>query len=383
MCGINAIYNYDHAPLNILDMIISLQSRGTDATGISYLEGKNLNILKRAVTPEEFKKLYLESLKNTDAKICIGHNRLPSSNHADKKKDTEAHPFISEDGSFAVIHNGTLPSHMYVRALLKKLGHNMSSGVDSEIFVHILEELLKRYPRDQAVKEFYALSEGNIIILFKDGTLYGLPDSAFVLAKIKPSTYLISSEFCGIKKFFENNKILENPNDIFLYLPDDDSSCIVKITPKRAYLYGNWEEIKYREGSWIFNKVVMCDFCQDRGPCEKILIDGVERDRCLKCYRAGNTKLKKSVASSTSTMYSRYRPPSKETLPETKDFYPTGLETRGICSECHSIVNIKDLIFCSRCNKFYCMKCIPNHSCRQNKKDEDWDLKYFLGVEED
>lgn len=45
------------------------------------------------------------------------------------------------------------------------LGHKFSSGVDSEVFVHMLEELIRIHKdRYKAVVEFFKRCRGNVLV---------------------------------------------------------------------------------------------------------------------------------------------------------------------------------------------------------------------------
>ena len=119
--------------------------------------------------PEEFLKKHVK-LENCN--ILIGHNRAASTNTSEKEKDSEAHPFCSEDGSFCIVHNGHIHWYKELRNYLMIKGHKFESGVDSEVIVHILEDLLKQYDRKESIFRLYQMMEGeNILILFKDGPI--------------------------------------------------------------------------------------------------------------------------------------------------------------------------------------------------------------------
>jgi hypothetical protein len=376
MCGICCLYGIKNAPLKILDIIVAQQSRGTDASGVAYIESGKIIVLKKAIPPLKFRMEVTRDLSKVDSDISIGHNRSASTNIVDREEDKEAHPFLSENGNFALVHNGTFTSYKYVGKLLDSLGHNRESGADTEIFVHILEELLKKYPREKAIEKFYPLSDGNMIILFKDGTLYGIPESSFVLVKIDRS-FIIASEFDGVREFLKSPNFKDS--SMTLYIPEESSS-LVKIWREKgetkAELYGEWNEAKVKEGGWVFNRIISCDFCgTNHLPCEKVKIGNLEKDRCIECYHKNKT----------TTHYEDLNPKAtkEEEEKETKEEEKTEKNEKCICRECKVVVDMKTSIFCSRCKKFYCEKCINTHGCSENNKDPDFDLVYFLGHEQD
>uniref|UniRef100_A0A6H1ZKD0 glutamine--fructose-6-phosphate transaminase (isomerizing) n=1 Tax=viral metagenome TaxID=1070528 RepID=A0A6H1ZKD0_9ZZZZ len=367
------MYGIKNAPLKILDIIVAQQARGTDASGVAYIESGKIIVQKKAYPPMKFRIDMTKVLGGVDSDICIGHNRSASTNIVERESDKEAHPFLSENGNFVLVHNGTFTSYKYIGKLLDSLGHNRESGADTEIFVHILEELLKKYPREKAIEKFYPLSDGNMIILFVDGTLYGIPESSFILVKLDNS-FIIASEFSGIREFLKSSDYKDS--SMTLYVPEESSS-LVKIWREKgepgAELYGEWNEAKVKEGSWLFNKITSCDFCGNlHVPCEEIKIGNLEKDRCIECYRKNKTKLR------SEDFYTRKR---EDIVTKDENKEKIEKDEKCICRECKVLVEMNTSIFCSRCKKFYCEKCINTHACRENNRDPDFDLVYFLGHE--
>lgn len=358
MCGICAIYNLENAPYKIVDMIVAQESRGQDSTGVAYIENDSIHVLKRAIRPEEFRDKYKDFFKNVNSKVCIGHNRLASTNIVDKHLDSEAHPFLSEDGEFAIVHNGTFIGHSYLAHFLDNIGHKRSSGVDTEIFVHILEELLKRYNREEAIKKFYPLSEGNILILFRDGELYGIPGTSFEVL-VAGNTVYIASEASTFKT-------LDLPENAKLYIPNDGS--LIRINSEGVEMTGEWSEKEYKKGSWIYNTEIVCDFCRVKKPCEKIELNGNKYDRCYDCYKQNKTtpligrREYSEYISHYISYYDSGWPLEKSQKEEKKIEY-------GICKHCKRKILSSRIILCSKCSKTYCLEHLMIHECSQKEED--------------
>jgi len=361
VCGITALYNVDKAPSKILDMIVAQEHRGKDATGIAYIDKeKGLIVAKKAITPSAFKSQFEEFFSKVESKICIGHNRLASTNHKERYKDKEAHPFLSEDGSFALVHNGTFIGYEYMAHFLDSIGHKRSSGTDTEIFVHILEELLKRYPREEAIRRFYPLSEGNILILFNDGTLYGIPGRSFYVLTVGKSL-LIASE----SRTFLVFKDLEGSK---LYTPDE--GCLLKVKDK-VELIGNWEEHEFKKGDWVFNSEITCDFCGQKRPCQKFYLNKNGYDRCYQCY------LENKVVPRYRRNYTQpYNNPYNWPLPNEEEDEKEKKKTEyGICYTCKKRVPLDHIIICSICRRTYCLEHIEDHDC-DNIGEENLEVRF-------
>jgi len=326
MCGIFGIYNSNLAKTIAKRILIAQESRGKDATGIAWINDNQIHIYKRAVEPKEF----IAELDNLEiSNIAIGHNRNATTNIPEKDKDTEAHPFIAESKEFAIVHNGTFRNYEYLRYLLKCYGHRFSSGVDSEVFVHLLEDLLNRFDRDEAITRFRYLSSGNILILFKDGALYGIPDKAFNVLRADNSV-IIASEYEALLQ------LLDLFDKAELYRPEEDS--ILKISNNRLVLIGDWNKdiVKYNDFEAYDRK--KCDYCDEWGFVQKFN----NHDRCFKCYRENRTE------------------------PKQKANVVTVKEAVAICSKCGKEVSVDEIVYLEDEKKFVCYDCLGEKKCYRN-----------------
>lgn len=345
------MYNIPDPIPKLFQILENQENRGKDATGIAYLENGQIKIIKEAIEPKKFISKYKNTLNGLSSLVFIGHNRAASTNIHEAHKDSEAHPFISEDKSFALIHNGTLYNYDFLRCLVDDLGHKRSSGVDSELFVHLLEELLKRYKREEAIWKFLKYTEGNIIILFNDGTLYGIPAKSFIMAKPGDSQYIIASELASLRY------VLDDVKEIKVFIPAEDKA-LLKISIDKdgkpsAILWGEWTTTQYKYQNWKVHSTSLCDFCKQYKPCEKIEYNGRAFDRCLECYKAGKKPEDLLVNRTKETENVIVIEPEKP-----KDAPKT---VKGVCQKCFAMYEIDYLVFCTKCKRHFCIKCIADH----------------------
>ncbi len=139
MCAIYGFLNYgkkiSHKKLTELLMNISVtaECRGTDATGISYIHDNEIITYKRAL-PAHKLKLYFPA----DTTAVIGHNRLTTQGREDKNYNN--HPFEGKTNNhrFALAHNGILYNDKEL-----KITHNLPDTAietDSYAAVQLLEQ---------------------------------------------------------------------------------------------------------------------------------------------------------------------------------------------------------------------------------------------------
>jgi len=136
MCGLIGYYCFgDKRPnkSNISNMLIACASRGTDATGIAFVQDGKLNVIKHDVAAwdfvgkEDYKKAKLP-------KILIGHCRATTQGH--EKESHNNHPVFSKSG-VAITHNGMINNDEEIFEAKKYL---REGAVDSEIILRVIEE---------------------------------------------------------------------------------------------------------------------------------------------------------------------------------------------------------------------------------------------------
>lgn len=137
MCGIvGYMGNRDAFPL-ILKGLKRLEYRGYDSAGIAILNNNHqLNIYKK-----KGKVKALEDNahgKDVEGTIGIGHTRWATHGEAN---DVNAHPHKSNSGKIAVIHNGIIENYATLRKELQERGHKFYSDTDTEVIVHLIEDI--------------------------------------------------------------------------------------------------------------------------------------------------------------------------------------------------------------------------------------------------
>ncbi len=135
MCGIVG-YLGDR---KVYDILISglhrLEYRGYDSAGIALATRDNsINVYKVRGRVSNLEAYCAE--KNLDAVSGIAHTRWAT--HGEPS-DTNAHPFYSEDGRIALVHNGTIENFKLLKDALIKHGCTFKSETDTEVLVQLIE----------------------------------------------------------------------------------------------------------------------------------------------------------------------------------------------------------------------------------------------------
>ena len=135
MCGIVGYTGSQNAAPVLLEGLKKLEYRGYDSAGIAVLNDGRISISK--VTG----RIAGLAEKTEDGKLLPGMTGIGHTRWATHGAPTEpnAHPHTSNDGRFAVVHNGIIENYMELREELTRKGYHFESETDTEVVVHLVE----------------------------------------------------------------------------------------------------------------------------------------------------------------------------------------------------------------------------------------------------
>ena len=137
MCGIVGYIGFNQASDFLLDGMAKLEYRGYDSAGIAVIGPENVIKIQKKVG----RLANLEAIVKADpneGSVGIGHTRWAT--HG-RPSDMNAHPHSSEDGKFAVVHNGIIENYMPLKEELLEKGYHFKSETDTEVVAHLLEDM--------------------------------------------------------------------------------------------------------------------------------------------------------------------------------------------------------------------------------------------------
>jgi glucosamine--fructose-6-phosphate aminotransferase (isomerizing) len=142
MCGIFGCILKDGNAAPIIHAALKrLEYRGYDSVGEAILSDGKLYIKKdQGKIDEVHKTLNLDDLPGS---IGIGHTRWAT--HG-APLQINAHPHVDCSDQIALIHNGIIENFADLRLELENHGHVFKSKTDTEVIVHLIEEILKANP---------------------------------------------------------------------------------------------------------------------------------------------------------------------------------------------------------------------------------------------
>jgi glucosamine--fructose-6-phosphate aminotransferase (isomerizing) len=180
MCGIIAYIGTKDAFPILMKGLKRLEYRGYDSAGVAILNG-DLKVFKKKGKVNDLSRFTRD--KDLEGMVGMGHTRWAT--HG-PPNDTNAHPHLSGNGNLAIIHNGIIENYATLKEALEKEGHLFKSETDTEILIHLVEEIQNQQPAiplEEAVRIALSKVVGAYAIVVMDKNE---PDKLVVARKASP-----------------------------------------------------------------------------------------------------------------------------------------------------------------------------------------------------
>jgi len=223
MCGIVAYVGNKNSYPIVIEGLKRLEYRGYDSTGVSIGNNENFKLYKTKGKVSDLES----SVKNKDitGTISIGHTRWATHGIPN---EINSHPHLSGDGTLSIVHNGIIENYDSLKKVLVEKGHIFISDTDTEVLIHLIEELKMsenttlfeavRLALTQVVGAYaiVVMEKGNdcdLIVARKGSPLViGVGDNEFFVGSdaspiIKYTDDVIYLKDCEIAKLDKNKKI--------------------------------------------------------------------------------------------------------------------------------------------------------------------------------
>ncbi len=205
MCGIVAYIGKRDAYPIIIKGLQRLEYRGYDSAGVALIHDGNLNVYKKAGKVSDLAE-YVKG-KDVSANIGMGHTRWAT--HGEPN-DRNAHPHFSQNHQFAIIHNGIIENYATIKQELIKEGHTFTSDTDTEVLIHLIEEIYNN--GELVLEEAVRLALGEvvgayaIVILSKDepNKLIAARKGSPIVVGIGKDEYFVASDATPIIEYTKN-----------------------------------------------------------------------------------------------------------------------------------------------------------------------------------
>jgi len=221
MCGITGYAGTDSSKNFLIEGLKKLEYRGYDSAGIATIENSEITVTKTKGKVEELEKKaeYADHKGN----VGIGHTRWATHGKPD---ETNSHPHISADKSFAVVHNGIIENYQELKYMLEKEGFEFVSETDTEV----IPALIQYYYKDDVFSAFsqavsvlrgsYALG---VISVYEPDKIFAVSkDSPLIIGLGEKENYIssdipaLASKTCRVYIMKDSEFAIISKNDVLI-----------------------------------------------------------------------------------------------------------------------------------------------------------------------
>ncbi len=192
---------------------VECEVRGTDATGVAYVESGEVKIYKQ---PLPARKLKIKFKSNP--KVIMGHTRMTT--QGDERFNQNNHPFYSKKLKFALAHNGVI----YNDDVLRKSENLPKTNIETDTYIAV--QLLEK----ETALNFDSFK--NMAEKVKGSFCFTVLNNENEVFFVKGNNPLAIYDFGGF----------------YLYASTDE---ILKKTLKKLRFKGSYEEVKLKFGDMI------------------------------------------------------------------------------------------------------------------------------------
>ncbi|MFL5764434.1 MAG: glutamine--fructose-6-phosphate transaminase (isomerizing) [Bacteroidia bacterium] len=238
MCGIVGYIGKKQAYPFLIKGLQRLEYRGYDSAGVAVLDDhQNLNVYKCKGKVVDLHNFIGEQDKS--GTVGIGHTRWAT--HG-VPNDVNAHPHYSQSKNMVMIHNGIIENYAPLKAELKKRGHTFLSDTDTEVLIHLIEDIQQKDNLRLGEAVRIALNQVvgayAIVILSKNN-----PDELFAAKKGSPMVigigedeFYIASDATPIVEYTKNVVYLEDEEIAFIQRGKELKIKTIKNREKTPYV---------------------------------------------------------------------------------------------------------------------------------------------------
>ncbi len=209
MCGIVGFTGARNAAPILLDGLKKLEYRGYDSAGIAVMDRQTISVVKV--------RGRISSLceKTQEGRTVLGQTGIGHTRWATHGAPTEenAHPHLSNDGRFAVVHNGIIENYVELREELLGDGYHFESETDTEVIVHLIERYYRGSVREALIRTANRLQGSyalGVICSEDPGRIYAVREASPLILGIGVGENYFASDVTALVSHTRNVIYLED-----------------------------------------------------------------------------------------------------------------------------------------------------------------------------
>lgn len=212
MCGIVGYIGKREAYPILMKGLQRLEYRGYDSAGVAMINKQgDLNVYKRKGKVSDL--MDFAKGQDTSGNIGIGHTRWAT--HGEPN-DVNSHPHYSQSRNLVMIHNGIIENYASIKEGLTKRGHTFLSQTDTEVLIHLIEDIQQH----EGMKLSHAVQSAlrqvigaySIVVLDKNdpNTIVAAKKGSPMVIGIGADDFFIASDASPIIEYTKNVVYLED-----------------------------------------------------------------------------------------------------------------------------------------------------------------------------
>lgn len=258
MCGIIGYIGDKRASDIIIRGLKYLEYRGYDSSGIAVYKDGEIKLAKKEGRIVNLEKHLGEY--PMEGSLAIGHTRWAT--HG-RPADHNAHPFVSYQTRFAVVHNGIIENYLEIKEELMAQGIVFRSQTDSEVVAHLVEFLDKGDTKKailDAVERLKGAFALGIIGVDDPDVIYAVRKDNPLIVGVTEREGFICSDVNSLQKFLDEVMVLENDQmavvgrgsaELFDFRGDPVKKVFTKLKPQEENTLSSYECFMDKEMSEI------------------------------------------------------------------------------------------------------------------------------------
>lgn len=282
MCGIVGYIGPRDAYPILIKGLYRLEYRGYDSAGVALHDG-GLKLYKTHGKVDDLARLI--NGQDASGNAGIAHTRWAT--HGEPNQ-VNAHPHYSPSGKLAIIHNGIIENYSSLKAELMNRGYSFSSDTDTEVLVHLIEDIQQNEHTDLEEAVRLALNQVvgayAIVVISEE-----CPDQLIAAKKGSPLVIGV-----GEGEFFiasDPTPIIEYTKNV-VYLDDEEMAVVPRKGKLRVKTIKNQEKTPY-----IYHLEMQLSSIEKSGYPHFMLKEINEQPRSIKDSMRGRLNAAKGIIS--------------------------------------------------------------------------------------
>lgn len=215
MCGIVGYVGLQSAAPLLLDGLSRLEYRGYDSAGVALADASGLSVYKEAGRLSVL-AARLHGGDGFSQTVGIGHTRWATHGAPTTRN---AHPHLSANGTFAVVHNGIIENEAALRRELLDAGVTLRSDTDTELIAQLLErevcdDILRTLRR--VIKRLEGSFALGVLCATQPDRLYAVRQQSPLILGVAEDGVVIASDSPAVLPYTRN----------FVPLQDGEIACV-------------------------------------------------------------------------------------------------------------------------------------------------------------